>query len=125
MLSLSYLLFVDQNNTIYANTRKHILSVKNPYYYHNQNIKGIGSSHTPNGNIWPLALITQILTSHSKEEIRNCLDSLKQHSVDDLNHESFSVHNPRSNTRAWFAWANSLFGEMIITISQKYPDTLK
>ena len=41
-----------------------MLSRANPYYYENGNIKGIGSSHTPSGHIWPLALITQILTTN-------------------------------------------------------------
>ena len=33
-------------------------------------------------------------------------------------HESFSVHNPEIITREWFAWANSFFGEMIVTLSR-------
>lgn len=110
MLSLSYLKFVGENNEIYQNTRKHILSKSNPYFYQAGGISGIGSSHTPHGNIWPLALITQALTSRDSQEIKGCLESLKRHSTDNLMHESFSVTNPRSNTRAWFAWANSLFG---------------
>ena len=73
LLSLPYLKFVEGTNKIYKHTRQNILSIKNPYYFHNGKIKGIGSSHTPQGNIWPLALITQILTTNKEEEIRNCL----------------------------------------------------
>lgn len=42
-----------------------MLSSKNPYYYENSKYKGVGSSHTPARNIWPLALITQIFTSNN------------------------------------------------------------
>ena len=73
LLSLSYLQFVDENDKIYKNTRKHILSHENPYYFVSGDIRGIGSSHTPSGNIWPLALITQILTTEDEKEIKKCL----------------------------------------------------
>lgn len=39
-------------------------------------------------------------------------------------HESFNVNNAYSYTRSWFAWANTLFGELIIIISEKYPELL-
>jgi meiotically up-regulated gene 157 (Mug157) protein len=29
-------------------------------------------------------------------------------------HESFHKDNPKNFTRAWFAWQNTLFGELII-----------
>lgn len=125
LLSLPYLQFVYPNDTTYKHTREHILSINNPFFYQKGKMRGIGSSHTPVNSIWPLALITQALTTSNEEEIRNCLDSLKQHSKDNLMHESFSVTNPLQNTRIWFAWANSLFGEMIITLSEKYPNTIK
>jgi meiotically up-regulated gene 157 (Mug157) protein len=86
------------------------LSEKNPYYYKNDRFKGLGSSHTPPRNIWPLALLTQILTSSDDNEIKSCLDGLIAQSSDDLIHESFSIDNPIAITRTWFAWANSLFG---------------
>jgi uncharacterized protein len=110
LLSLSYLQFVGEDDPTYLATRKHILSSSNPYFYQDGNISGIGSSHTPPGNVWPLALITQILTSQDAEEMRGCLASLQAHSNDNLIHESFSVRSPTSITRPWFAWANSLFG---------------
>ena len=31
-------------------------------------------------------------------------------------HESFNVRNIRNFTRRWFAWQNTLFGELIIKI---------
>ena len=29
-------------------------------------------------------------------------------------HESFNVNDPKDFTRPWFAWQNTLFGELII-----------
>ena len=31
-------------------------------------------------------------------------------------HESFHVDNPKNFTRKWFAWQNTLFGELIIKL---------
>ena len=66
LLSLSYLQFVDSKDEIYRNTRIHILSHENPYFFKEGKISGIGSSHTPVGSIWPLALMTQVLTTQDE-----------------------------------------------------------
>lgn len=63
LVSLAYLRFVALDDPIYRNTREFVLSKDNPYFYESGNFKGVGSSHTAPRNIWPLALITQILTS--------------------------------------------------------------
>ena len=34
---------------------------------------------------------------------------------------SFSVEDAASITRPWFAWANSLFGELILTLDKERP----
>ena len=45
--------------------------------------------------------------------------------VDNLMHESFSVSNPKQFTRSWFAWANSFFGETILTLLKTKPHLVK
>jgi uncharacterized protein len=86
------------------------MAEKNKYFYARGDISGVGSSHTSERYIWPLALTIQILTSKSNTEIRNCLSSLIKSAKNNLMHESFSVDNPTQITREWFAWANSFFG---------------
>ncbi|KAI9267691.1 hypothetical protein EDC94DRAFT_601702 [Helicostylum pulchrum] len=45
LLSLSYIGFLDQNDTIYQNTRKLVLSKDNPYYFSGPRGSGIGGPH--------------------------------------------------------------------------------
>lgn len=39
-------------------------------------------------------------------------------------HEAFHKDDPAKYTRSWFAWANSLFGELILKLSQERPRML-
>ena len=39
-------------------------------------------------------------------------------------HESFNVENVDNYTRAWFAWANGLFGELILQLIYEKPHLL-
>jgi meiotically up-regulated gene 157 (Mug157) protein len=36
-------------------------------------------------------------------------------------HESFNQDDPGKFTRPWFAWANTLFGELIIKLHHERP----
>ena len=39
-------------------------------------------------------------------------------------HEAFHKDDPSKFTRKWFAWANTLFGELILFVSMTYPELL-
>ena len=39
-------------------------------------------------------------------------------------HESFWKDDANDFTRTWFAWANSLFGELIMTLMDEHPELL-
>ena len=103
-----------------------ILSKSNPFYAEGKNSIGVTSPHAGVLNkFWPMATTMQALTSENKEEIINCLRLLKNsHAGTYFMHESVNVDNPKDFTRPWFGWANSLFGELILKILEKYPDIL-
>lgn len=56
----------------------------------------------------------QALTTNNKTEISNCMELLrKSHAGTGFMQESFHKDNPEKFTRKWFAWANTLFGELL------------
>jgi len=40
-------------------------------------------------------------------------------------HESYFKDDPRRFTRAWFAWANTLFGELVGQLAVTRPELLR
>lgn len=86
VLSLPYFGFTPIQSEIYQKTRSLLLSLKNPYYYENGKIRGMGSSHTHPRYIWPLAIMVQGMTSTSSDEIKNCLQILQLSAKDNLMH---------------------------------------
>jgi hypothetical protein len=40
-------------------------------------------------------------------------------------YEAFNKDNPTNYTRKWFAWANTLFGELIVKLYNEKPELLK
>jgi meiotically up-regulated gene 157 (Mug157) protein len=117
LLSIPYLGYVSADDEIYKNTRKFILSKENPYYYEGKAAKGIGSPHTPERYIWHISLSMQGLTSQNNEEKEYLLDLFERSTAGTgYMHEGFDVDDPDRFTRAWFAWANSIFSEFILSV---------
>jgi len=126
LLGLPYLGCCRREDATYQGTRKRALSEKNPYFFRGSAATGIGGPHEGLNMIWPMAFIVQALTSDRDAEIRQCLHWLKTtHAGTGFMHESFDKDNPAKFTRAWFAWANSLFGELIVKVSEQRPELLK
>lgn len=126
LLSIAYLGYRSTEDEIYQNTRKFSLSKSNPWFSEGKYAKGIGGPHIGEHKIWPLGLIMQALTTDNDEEIISCLKMLKAtHSETGFIHESFDVDNPKDFTRSWFAWANTLFGELILHLHTTKPEILK
>jgi len=125
LLSLPYLDAVNRDDTVYQNTRQWLLSAGNPYYFEGQAANGLGGPHSGLNMIWPLGLIVQGLTSTGEDEIRYCLETLQRTQAGTgFMHESFDKDNPARFTRPWFAWANTIFGELILKIHHERPHLL-
>ena len=59
-------------------------------------------------------------------EVLACLRSLKAtHAGTGFMHESFDQDDPKRFTRKWFAWANTLFGELILRVRAERPHLLQ
>jgi len=126
LLSLPYLKACAVDDVVYQNTRALVLGGDNPYFFHGSAGEGVGSPHTGMGAIWPLGIIMRALTSRQEKEVAACLATLKRtHAGTGFMHESFSPSNPREFTRPWFAWANTIFGEMIVNVQDRYPHLLE
>jgi len=115
LLSASYLGYVDEDDEVYQNTRKMILSEANPYFYKGDVAKGIGSPHTPINYIWHISLAMQGLTNKDKDYKKEILETMKRTDGDTgLMHEGFHVDDPSKYTREWFSWANAMFSELVL-----------
>ncbi|QCR24681.1 glycoside hydrolase family 125 protein [Pontibacter sp. SGAir0037] len=125
LLSLPYLGAVDASDPIYKNTRKFVLSESNPFYFKGSAAAGIGGPHVGQDMIWPMAITMRALTSQDQQEVRECIEVLKRtHAGTGFMHESFHKDDPKNFTRSWFAWANTLFGELLWKTYSENPKLL-
>jgi meiotically up-regulated gene 157 (Mug157) protein len=126
LLSLPYLQACSVNDSVYQNTRRYVLSEDNPYFYKGSSAEGIGGPHVGTDMIWPMSITMRALTSTNDEEIRACLKMLKAtHAETGFMHEAFHKNDPKNFTRKWFAWANTLFSELIMKIYSERQHILK
>jgi len=126
LLSLPYLGAINNKAALYENTRKFVLSSNNPFYFKGKAGEGIGGPHAGMDMIWPLSIIMRGLTSNDKNEIKKCLHMLQQSNAGTgFMHESFHKNDATQFTRKWFAWANTLFGELVIHVATIFPELLK
>jgi meiotically up-regulated gene 157 (Mug157) protein len=114
------------NTAIYERTRKFVWSENNPWFFRGTAGEGIGGPHEGKDMIWPMSQTIYALTTNSDEEIRKVLAMIKASSVGTgFVHESYFKDDPKKFTRAWFAWANTLFGELIATLTTRKPELLR
>ncbi len=125
LLGLPYLGAVSTNDPLYVNTRKFVWSKENPFFFKGSAGEGIGGPHIGLDMIWPMSLIMKALTSHNDAEIRQCIQTLqKSHGGTGFMHESFHKDDPKNFTRPWFAWTNTLFGELLWKTFKEKPGLL-
>jgi hypothetical protein len=125
LLSLPYLGGVKLDDPIYQSTRRLVLSPWNPYFSKGKAGEGTGGPHVGRNMIWPLGITLRALTSTDDDEIRACLVLLQEtHAGTGFMHEAFDKDDSRRFTRPWFAWANTLFGELILKVFKERPRLL-
>ena len=76
LLSAPYIGYTSIGNRYYLNTRAFLLSQDNASYYTGNVARGIGSYHTPDHWVWPLALVMEGLTAGSQSEKQDVLNQL-------------------------------------------------
>ena len=117
LISMPYLGLVDINDPIYQNTRRFVWSEDNPYFFRGKAGEGIGGPHIGHDMPWPMSIMMRAFTSQDDQEIKQCIKMLMDTDAGTgFMHESFHKDDATHFTRAWFAWQNTLFGELIIKL---------
>ena len=120
LLALPYLGCLDANDPVYQNTRRFVWSDDNPYFFRGEAGEGIGGPHIGYDMVWPMSIIMKAMTSNYDAEIKTCIRILRDTDADTgFMHESFHKDDPANFTRTWFAWVNTLFGELILKLEKE------
>ena len=95
------------------------------FFFKGKVAEGIGGPHVGKDMIWPMSIIMKGLTSTNDKEILYCINTLqKTHGNTGFMHESFHKNDAAKFTRKWFAWANTLFGELLWKTYNERPHLL-
>ena len=117
LLSMAYLGDVPADDPIYQNTRRFVWSTDNPYFFQGKAGEGIGGPHVGYDMPWPMSIMMRAFTSTDDQEIKSCIEMLMTTDAGTgFMHESFHKDDANKFTRKWFAWQNTLFGELIIKL---------
>lgn len=120
LLSMAYLQTIPSDDPIYQNTRRFVLSEYNPYFHKGEAGEGIGSPHIGYEMIWPMSIMMRAFTSNDDAEIKASIEMLMNTNAGTgFMHESFHKDDATNFTREWFAWQNTLFGELILTLIER------
>ena len=115
LLCLPYLTAVAIDDPIYQNTRRFVWSEDNPYFFKGKAGEGIGGPHCGLDKPWPMSLVMKAFTTNDRAEKEWCVkEILKTDGGKGFMHESFNKDDATDYTRSWFAWANTIFGELIV-----------
>ncbi|WP_156363736.1 glycoside hydrolase family 125 protein [Sphingomonas sp. Leaf357] len=123
---LAYLGCVSRDDPLWRRTAERAWSPRNPYFCSGKVADGIGSPHTWLKQIWPMSIVMHALNARDDRTVGQCLRWLKaSHGGTGFMHESFDQDDAAKFTRSWFAWANGLFGELILDVAARRPALLK
>ena len=125
LLSLGYLVPEMADDPVYRNTRNFVWSGNNPYFFAGKAGEGIGGPHIGSRSIWPMSIMMKAFTATDDTEIAACLEQLvRSDAGTGFMHESYDKDDVSDYTRSWFAWANTLFGELIVKLADGGKDYL-
>lgn len=117
LLALGYMGDVPLNDPIYQNTRRFVWSEDNPWFFRGKAGEGIGGPHIGANYPWQMSIMMKAFTATNDKEIESCIRMLMQTDGNTgVMHESFNKDDAANYTRAWFAWPNTLFGELILKL---------
>jgi meiotically up-regulated gene 157 (Mug157) protein len=117
LLAMGYLDPSEMKDPIYQNTRRFVWSEDNPYFFRGSAAEGIGGPHIGYDMIWPMSIMMRAFTSTDDAEIKWCIETLEHTDAGTgFMHESFNKNDPKKFTRPWFAWSNTLFGELVLKL---------
>ncbi len=117
LLAMAYLGDVDRRDPIYENTRRFVWSEANPYFWRGAAGEGIGGPHIGVESFWPMSVMMRAFTSTDDAEIAACIAQLMTTDAGcGFIHESHHRDDAADFTRPWFAWQNTLFGELILKL---------
>lgn len=110
----------------YARTRALVWGPRNPWFFRGAAGEGIGGPHEGKNMIWPMSQIVFALTSTSPLEVKHMLGMLREATVGTgFIHESYEKDDAQKFTRPWFAWANTLFGELVASCAWNQPEVFE
>lgn len=117
LLAMGYLGDVPLGDPVYQNTRRFVWSDDNPWFFRGNAGEGIGGPHIGYDMVWPMSIMMRCFTSQDDDEIRWCMRTLlKTDAGTGFIHESFHKDDASNYTRPWFAWQNTLFGELVLKL---------
>ena len=125
LLGLAYLGCLDHADPLWRTTADAVWSPANPYFFRGKVLEGIGGPHVGLGQVWPMSLAVRGLSAADDATVLSCLAMLRRSDAGTgFMHEAADMDDPASFTRSWFAWANGLFGELIVHLADTRPQLL-
>ncbi|MDE2412156.1 MAG: glycoside hydrolase family 125 protein [Sphingomonadales bacterium] len=125
LLGLAYLRCLPASYSLWRTTADAVWSEANPWFFKGKAAEGIGGPHIGEGQVWPMSIILRALSSDDDAVIAGSLKTLRAtHAGTGFMHEAFDKDDPTKFTRSWFAWANGLFGELVVKVADERPHLL-
>ncbi len=125
LCGLALLGAADRTDPLFRRSADLAWSPRNPFFFQGKAAQGIGGPHVGMNQIWPMSIMVHARNSDDDAVVRQCLRWLKAtHAGTGFMHESFDKDDPAKFTRPWFAWANGLFGELILDTLKRKPALL-